>query len=317
MAAPLPGITRVSRRRFLCGLGLAAAAARNRPLRATAQGIVQSPRVFRSDIELVTTAVTVTDESGRLVTGLARNDFEIYEDNRPQRVAQFTSERVPVSLVLALDTSDSMAGRRLSDAHAAVVHFLDELLEPVDETALLLFNHRPLLVAPWTQDRQQLHGRLIDLYPQGGTAMYDAIGAALPLFHERRHPRGALVVISDGDDTASDLPLTDLRARLLREDVFLYAVAIDAPDARPSARVNAHALNELTGASGGYTEIVADSAELGPATARIADELNRQYMLGYSPDRPPDGRFRTIRVRVRTRDYRVRARRGYVAVPRS
>jgi Ca-activated chloride channel homolog len=303
----------LSRRAFLRALGVAAGSG---TLHARGAGPVQTPQLFRSDVELVTTAVTVTDEAGRLVTTLGREDFEIYEDGRVQRVAQFTSARVPVSLGLALDTSDSMAGQRLTDAQAAIRRFLDDLLAPGDEAAVILFNHRPHLATAWTAARGTLHRHLDGLHPQGGTAIYDAIVAALPLFAERGSPRAALVVISDGADTASDTTLVHLRSRLLREDVFVYAIAIDAPDARPSARVNPHALRELTGQSGGYTEIITDSAELGPATARIAEELNHQYMVGYTPDRAPDGEFRTIRVRVRSGDYRVRARRGYVAVPR-
>lgn len=308
----------LSRRAFL---GAAGCAAGSRLAAAAgiwpAQGAVQAPRVFRSDVELVTTPVTVTDEAGRLVTGLARHDFDVYEDGRPQRIAQFTADRVPVSLGLALDTSDSMAGQRIVDAHSALARFLDDLLAPEDEASLVLFNHRPQFTTAWTTERHRLHGHLQGLHPQGGTAMYDAITATLPLFGDRNHPRAALVVVSDGADTASDTPLASLRARLLREDVFVYAIAIDAPDARPSARVNPHALRELTGQSGGYTEIISDSSELGPATARIAEELNHQYMLGYTSDRPPDGEFRTIRVRVPSGNFRVRSRRGYVAVPLS
>ena len=305
----------LSRRAFLRALGVAAGSITLEPRAgALLRGAVQAPQVFRSDVELVTTAVTVTDEAGRLITTLGRDDFEVFEDGRQQRLAQFTAERVPVSLGLALDMSDSMIGRRMTDAQVALTRFLDDLLAPEDDAALILFNHRPQVAASWTSARDTLHRHFVDLHPQGGTAIYDAILAALPLFSTRAHPRAALVVVSDGTDTSSDTTLVNLRARLLREDVFVYAIAIDAPDARPSAKVNPHALRELTGQSGGYTEIITDSAELGPATARIAEELNHQYMLGYSPDRAPDGEFRSIRVRVRSGDYRVRSRRGYMAV---
>lgn len=307
------------RRAFLRSLGAAAGwvAAAGAARTAGAQGVAAGPRVYRARVDLVVTPVTVTDASGRLVVGLSRDDFALFEDGRPQRLAQFTRDRVPVSLALALDVSDSMTGRRLADAHAALARFLDELLAPGDEAALLLFNHRPQLVAPWTTERSRVHERLRAVRPQGGTALYDAIAAALPLFDDRAHPRAALVVISDGADTASDTTVASLRARLLRTDAFVYAIAIDAPDARPSARVNPHVLRELAGQTGGDTALIADSADLVPATARIAEELNHQYMLGYTPDRPPDGTYRAIRVRVRSSDYRVRSRRGYVAMPPS
>ena len=94
----------------------------------------------------------------------------------------------------------------------------------------------------------------------------------------------------------------------------MYAVAIDAPESRPiNDRVDMRALQSMTNESGGYTEVIRDSPDLAPATERIAEELNHQYMLGYTPSRPADGRYHRIQVRVKNRDLRVRARRGYVA----
>jgi Ca-activated chloride channel family protein len=122
-----------------------------------------------------------------------------------------------------------------------------------------------------------------------------------------------MVIVSDGADTASDRTLQQARETLRRSDAFVYAIAIDAPDARASTRVNPDALREITGPSGGYTEIVRTPADLGPATARIADELNKQYTLGYTSSRPPDGTWRTIRVRVPRGDYLARSRRAYFA----
>jgi hypothetical protein len=94
-------------------------------------------------------------------------------------------------------------------------------------------------------------------------------------------------------------------------------VGIDAPERRPiNDRVNARLLRDITAESGGYAEVVTDSPELAPATERIAEELNHQYTLAYAPGDSPDGRYHRIRVRVRGGEYRVRARRGYVALPR-
>ena len=124
-----------------------------------------------------------------------------------------------------------------------------------------------------------------------------------------------VVLISDGADTASDARVRDVRSALLRSDAFVYAIAIDPPsDTRAiNARVNPYALREITDDTGGRTDVVHDSADLGAATARIADELNHQYVLGYTSPRPPDGQYHSIRVRVTRPDHRVRARRGYVA----
>ena len=104
---------------------------------------------------------------------------------------------------------------------------------------------------------------------------------------------------------------------LRRTDAFVYAVGIDAPESRPiNDRVNPRALREITDESGGYTEVIRDSPDLVPATERIAEELNHQYTLGYSPDHPPDNRYHRIRVRVtRAGEYIVRTRQGYEHAP--
>ena len=103
----------------------------------------------------------------------------------------------------------------------------------------------------------------------------------------------------------------------MRSDAFVYAIAIDPPARRAiNETVNVAALNEMTGGNGGNTELVHEMAGLVAATARIADELNSQYVLGYHSPRPPDGKYRSIRVRMTTPEYRVRARRGYIAEAR-
>ncbi|MGE3275456.1 MAG: VWA domain-containing protein [Vicinamibacterales bacterium] len=307
------------RRRFLGRMSAAAAGlwAGRLPVRLHATQAPGGPQVFKADVELVTTPVTVTDAEGRLIATLERDDFSITEDGLPQPITHFSRERVPVSLCLVLDVSDSMFGQRIVDARAALMQFLDHLLAPEDETALVLFNHRPLVAAPWTTDRSRLRARLDDITPSGGTAIYDAVKAALPLFDDRRHPRAAVVLVSDGADTASDTTVVEMRAELLRSDAFVYAIAIDAPDARPSARVNPWALREMTAQSGGVTEVITNAGDLGPASTRIADELNHQYMIGFTRTRKPDGEYHTLRVSVHGGDYKVRSRRGYVAKRRA
>jgi len=197
-----------------------------------------------------------------------------------------------------------------------VDRFVAVLLEGGDEAFVAAFNHLPRIVALWTRPPASLRGRLEPFRPSGGTAIYDALVASAPLFDRRLHTRAALLVISDGADTASDRNLRQARDVLRRTDPFVYAIAIDSAAATASTRVNADALREITGPSGGYTEVVKGSAELGPATERIANELNNQYMLGYVPSKAPDGEWRGIRVRVKDRSYFTRARRGYYAVIR-
>jgi VWFA-related protein len=267
---------------------------------------------FRASSELVTTAVTVRDAEGRLITSLEQKDFTIEEDGVSQPITLFTKERVPISLSLALDISDSMRGQRMSDARGALAHFLDRLLATDDEASLIGFNHEARLFHAWAIDRVGMRPRLDDMKPSGGTAMYDAVDVSLPLFESRQHQRAAIVLVSDGADTASDTTPTLLKQKLNRSDVFLYAIGIDSLDARNSTRINPFTLQELTSQGGGYTEIIRSTEELGPATQRIAEELNNQYMLGYTPTKRADGKYHTVRVKVANDTYRVRARRGVV-----
>lgn len=281
----------------------------------------QSPppaRSLRSSVELTVVTATVLDGNNHLVTGLPRDAFEVYEDGEPQPITQFTRERVPIALGLLLDVSDSMFGQRIRDARAAVERFLTGLLAPADAFFLMSFNHQPHLLTPWTSDATAVRDALAHIRPSGGTAIYDSVLSALPLMEQRARERAAIVIISDGADTTSDTSLRDLRSALLRADTFVYAVAIDSPGRQPiNTHVNPEALSEITNPSGGHTTVVRDRGELAAATARIAEELNSQYVIGYSSPHPGDGRYHSIRLRAGDGAYRVRARNGYVATPPS
>jgi VWFA-related protein len=277
---------------------------------------VTDNRLFQSGIEITSITATVTDREGHPVTGLSRDAFEVYEDGVLQTVTQFTRERVPIGLGVLLDISDSMFGKRMDDARAAVDKFLFELLDPSDQFFLMAFNHRPHVLTGWTREQGDVRHALAGLRPSGGTAIYDAILEALPVIEKRARQRAAILVISDGADTASSATLRELRPALRRSDAFVYAIAIDSPERQPiNTRVNPATLREITAESGGRTEIVQNSAQLDEAAARIAEELNSQYVLGYTPPRGADGQFHTLRVRVPGSDDRVRARNGYVATP--
>jgi VWFA-related protein len=285
---------------------------------AQAPQMPRAPRTLRSSIEVTAVTVTVRDADGRLVPDLPSDAFTIFEDGDPQAITQFAHDRVPVGLGLLLDVSDSMFGQRIRDARAAVERFLLELLMQDDALFVMTFNHRPHLLTPWTTPAEAASVRtaLDTLRPSGATAIYDTVLAALPIIDRRPRDRAALVVISDGEDTASDAALRDVRAALLRTDAFIYGVAIDSPARRAiNARVNAEALSEMTNQTGGHTEVVRDTTDIAAATARIAEELNTQYVLGYSSPHPGDGKYHSIRVRVNREGYKVRSRNGYVAVP--
>lgn len=337
---------------MLALLTLTAAAEGLRQERPAGQGFS-----FRTGVNLISVSVTVTDEHGRFVPGLQASDFRVLEDGAEQRITQFESERVPVSLGIALDTSGSMVGEKITAARAALDRFLFDLLGRQDEVFLYRFASRPDLIEPWTEDRRAVSAALGSAKPVGGTAMYDTVAEAVPLAQAGTRRKKALLVISDGNDTSSRTDIDDLR-RLIREtEVLVYAIGIDASggsgyatgaqpaasgkipvptafpgqkpvvrpppppasSARPSARrrdsdaVDADALRLLTDDSGGRTEIIVSPGDLDPATAGIADELSRQYFIGYVSSAPKDGRWHTIDVRVPGRSYTVRARRGFVA----
>jgi VWFA-related protein len=308
---------------------------------------------FKTAVDLITVTATVTDRSGRFVPGLRAEDFTIYEDGKPQAISQFDAERVPVSLGIALDTSGSMVGEKISAAQTAVGRFVD-LLGPSDEMFLYRFDNVPQLVQGWTEDRRALVRRLGSVRPGGGTALYDAVAEAAPLAASGEKRKKALVVISDGNDTNSQTSLSEVRQLIRESEVLVYAIGIDGdgnqapssggfrpprgfpipmpggpifipiPRRAPSqpqgrmpagadARVNASALRMITDDSGGRTEIVDSLRDLDPATAGIADELSQQYFLGYVSTLPKDGRWHEIDVRLRGGGHTVRARKGYLA----
>jgi Ca-activated chloride channel family protein len=324
---------------------------------------------FKSGVELINVTATVSDANGRFVPGLRQEDFLVYEDDEPVSVTHFSAERVPVSLGIALDTSGSMAGNKIQEARAALDRLLYDLLDRQDEIFLYRFSNTPVLLQSWTKDRQQLSRALARVEPNGGTAMYDAVAEAIPLTVQGQNRKKALLVISDGNDTASATSVRELKAQIRETETLVYAIGIDGaaeptyrqppprapmpgqpprprvfpgapvpPGATPPIfprqpptggggggtggfrrgslsddRVNIAALRDLTDDSGGRTEIIRDARDLNPATASIADELSKQYYLGYPSSGKKDGRWHTIRVELRNRGYRVRARKGYVA----
>jgi VWFA-related protein len=340
---------------------------------------------FRTGVELINVTATVTDANGRFVPGLRKEDFRVYQDDQPQQITHFNSERVPVSLGIILDTSGSMAGEKMAAAKVALNRFLRDLLGPEDEVFLYRFDTSPELVHEWTTDRARVSEALNRIQPRGGTAMYDAVAEAIPLVQAGKHRKKALLVISDGNDTSSRTAIIALKEQIRETEVLIYAIGIDTqitaaaegprpslgglmetlfqqrpiplpfprPGARrppsrplpppigpgtrlppgtppvvppgssyprntrvrPDERVNVAALRDITDDSGGRTEVIRDYRDLDRATAGIADELSRQYYLGYASSGVKDGRWHSIRVEVGDGRFHVRARRGFVATP--
>jgi Ca-activated chloride channel homolog len=183
---------------------------------------------FKSSVDLVTVNATVTDGGGHFVPGLRAEDFTITEDGERQTVSQFESERVPVSLGIVLDTSGSMAGEKMEAAKAALGRFVYDLLGPQDEMFLYRFDRHPILIQGWTEDRVRLMRGLGSVRPSGGTALYDAVAEAIPLAATGSRRKKALVVISDGNDTNSDIDLPEVQQLIRESEVMVYAIGIDA-----------------------------------------------------------------------------------------
>ena len=182
---------------------------------------------FRTGVELVNVTATVTDSTGRFVSGLRKEDFRLFEEGTEQQITHFNSERVPVSLGLVIDTSGSMEGEKWMNAREALNRFLFELLDERDEVFLYRFDNQPELVEGWTTDRSRIAAGLARIRPRGATSLYDAVIEALPLAQTGRHRKKALVVISDGNDTNSRATIRELKALVREAEVLVYAIGID------------------------------------------------------------------------------------------
>jgi len=310
---------------------------------------------FRSGVELVNVTATVTDDSGRFVSGLRKEDFTVYDDGARQEVTYFSNDRVPISLGILLDTSGSMTSDKIATSKAAIDRFIYDLLGKDDELFFMEFANHPRLAQQWTRDRRMISRAVDRVNPSGGTALYDAIADAIPFASAGENRKKAILVISDGNDSNSGTSVGELRQLIRESEVLVYALGVDGTGRSSSSgrvspppiqipiptpfpfpipggkrpvfpqitggifrnssgeRVNADALHQITDDTGGRTEIVRGFDGLDAATARIADELSKQYYLGYSSSGEKDGRWHAIRVEVRDRRLTVRARRGYVA----
>ena len=158
-------------------------------------------RPFQTGIEITSITATVTDGEGHLVVDLPRDAFEVFEDGDRQAITQFTRERVPVGLGVLLDISDSMFGRRIEDARAAVDRFLFDLLDPADEFFLMAFNHKPRAMTGWTRVQAEVQRALAGLQASGGTAIYDAIVESMPLIDARTRARGSHLLLQSARRT--------------------------------------------------------------------------------------------------------------------
>ena len=279
--------------------------------------------VIRVDSDLVSLTATVVDSRGRNVANLRQNDFALYEDGVKQELAYFsTGDRVPVSLGILFDTSGSMIDK-IEGVSDAVEHFVKSVA-PGDEIFLIRFSDLAELVQDFTDDRSRILRAVKDLEAQGSTALYDAILLGLQRVAQGKHRKRALLLVTDGNDTASSVSFNDVLALVRRSEVIVYAMGIGhgekgsfGHDSQTKDEVDMRVLNAFADATGGRGFFLENAHSGGrdlidDAAAEVAAELKQQYTLGYRPtNRKRDGTFREIKVELPDKSLRIRTKRGY------
>lgn len=284
----------------------------------------QAPPRFAVDVDIVQVSVSVTGKRGRAVAGLESAAFTLFEDGIPQPLSLFAREDVPLSLVLLIDSSDSMRAK-LPMAQAAARAFV-RTLRPGDTAELVQFSRAVRVVQPFTGDRPTLEAAIGGLKTEGPTALYDAIYVALKDLGGQRESgalrRLAVVLLSDGQDTVSGLTDDQVIEAARRSEAAVYSVGLPLGVAGSAAgevdgpRV-AYFLSTLAQETGGRSYFPKQPEELESVYTTIAEELRTRYSLAYVPRiEARDGRWHrvTVQVSVSSRqDLSIRHKPGYFA----
>lgn len=275
-------------------------------------------KVFRGGVDLTTFGVTVTDRKGQLVTDLTRDDFQVLEDGRPQRLEHFApaaGEENEAALAtlrpgLLLDTSGSM-DRDLALARTAAIRFLN-LLPRSEDVTLVDFDSEVRVTRYPQRDFPRLIERIRGRKPDGFTALYDALGVYLDGASDQEG-RPVLVIYSDGVDSRSNLSFKSAIDLLKASHATVYAIGLvdHIGTARLDAKMRLQMLAETTGGTAMFPTAAKD---LESFYARILEEIRGQYQLGYaSTNTVTDGQWRNVDVKVSRPGLKVRTRKGYYA----
>jgi Ca-activated chloride channel homolog len=258
---------------------------------------------FSAQARHVEVYATVTDEQGRPVTGLAKDDFIVAEDGMAQVVTVFEAGAFPLALAIGIDRSFSLSPDELKRAIDGARQLL-EALGPMDRATVLAIGSTVETLAPLSADRGPALAALARLDRWGSTPLYDAALQGIDAI-QAATGRRALVLITDGADRYSSTTAGALVLAAKRRDVLVYPIALGRE--RPPVLV------ELAGATGGRSFAAHDDRAMTLAVRGVADELRQQYLLGYTPARsdPAEQEWRSIRVSVKRSNVRVRARDGY------
>lgn len=257
---------------------------------------------IKVDVNLALVNVTVTDPLNRLVTGLEKENFRVYEDGVEQEVVTMSSEDVPISIGLIFDMSGSMSDK-VDKARQAAVQFM-RTANPLDQFFLVSFNDRAELTSGFTSSVDELQNRMMFTASRGRTALLDAVYLGLSQMRGAHNAKRALLIISDGGDNHSRYSENDVRNFLKEADCQLYAIGIyDDIGVRGQTAEELNGpslLSEMTEMTGGRTFPVGNIGELPDIAAKIGMELRNQYVLGYKPSNANhDGTWRKIKVKLR------------------
>jgi Ca-activated chloride channel homolog len=277
---------------------------------------------IKVETRLVNVALNVVDGKGSPVGGLGRDDFEILEDGKPQKIAVFEKESsTPLSIVLAIDASESvMTSERLEKE--AAKHFVNALLRDQDELDLMEFSEVVREIVPFTNQKKRIESGLGEIRQGAATALYDAIYLASQRLESTSAANGrrrVVVLITDGEDTVKGSRYTQALEQAQRAGAMVYSIIIVPIYADAGRNTGGeHALIQLANDTGGKYYYVVDPKDLEPAFAHVSDDLRTQYLLGYyAPNRGADDSYRAIKVRMADTTlqdkYQLQYRKGYYA----
>jgi Ca-activated chloride channel family protein len=253
---------------------------------------------------------SVTDSGDHFVTGLAKEDFKVTENGVPQEILQFGPEERPITMAILVDTSGSMRDA-MKEVHEAATSFV-ETLRPEDRAMVIEFDDKVYLIQDLTSDQKLLKEAITSSEALGGTSLYDALHAA---FRKLKgiDGRKAVVILSDGEDTSSQFSYDRVLEEAKSQNLLIYGIGLGSGWGQGPRR---GVMKEFTDVTGGRAHFVGKASELGDVYQKIAEELRRQYFVAYQTENKNwDGRWIKIGVEMKKPDLKVRARRGYFAVP--
>ncbi len=286
-------------------------------LLASTTGMSAHVRPLKVDVDLVLVPVTITDPMNRLVTGLDKENFQLYEGNTSQQIRTFSSEDAPVSLGVIFDSSGSMASK-MDRAKDAVIEFF-KTANPQDEFFMITFSDEPEAVSDFTNSVDEIQNKLVFAVPRRRTALLDAIYMGVSKMRQAKYPKKALLIISDGGDNHSRYTEGEIKSLVKEADVMIYAIGIyDRSASAIEERLGPQLLSDITELTGGRAFTIDNPNDLGDVATKIGVELRNQYVLGYRPNKVVrDGKWRKIKVKLLPPKglppLRVYARTGYYA----